>query len=313
MPNDTAPNAHADDPQKSAAAAWFSDLQNQLIAAFERLEDLGGPAYDAMEPGRFEKTPWKRGEGKRGEGKRDIDGGEPAADEGGGVMAMMRGRVFEKVGVHFSQVFGAFSEEFRGQIPGAADDPRFWACGVSLIAHSRNPHAPAAHMNTRMIATTKRWFGGGGDLNPMLPAYRSQDHEDAKAFHKVYEETCDRHNPNYYTTYKNWCDDYFYLPHRNEPRGVGGIFYDRLDTGNWDADFAFTQDVGRAFLEAYFPLVELRMATPWSDDDRDKQLFQRGRYAEYNLLYDRGTTFGLKTGGNVESILSSLPPLATWA
>ncbi len=284
--------------RKSRAAAWFQQLQSQLIAAFERIEDEAGPAYADMAAGRFEKTPWTRGDG--------------TSDQGGGVMAMLRGRAFEKAGIHFSCVHGEFSEEFRKQIPGAEDDPRFWASGVSLIAHTRNPHAPAAHMNTRMIMTTKRWFGGGGDLNPMLDRYRTQNHEDTIAFHAAMKSACEAYDPGWHEKYRKWCDEYFFLPHRNEPRGVGGIFYDRHDSGDWENDFAFTQDVGRAFLDIYPKLVTARMDTPWSEAEREEQLFRRGRYAEYNLLYDRGTTFGLKTGGNVDSILSSLPPLAKW-
>ena len=284
--------------RKQKAAAWFRSLQKSLFAAFERLEDEAGPLYADMPPGRFVETPWKRGDG--------------STDQGGGVMGMLHGRVFEKAGVHFSEVHGEFSEEFRGQIPGAEEDPRFWACGVSLIAHTRNPHAPAAHMNTRMLVTTKTWFGGGGDLNPMHPAYRTREHEDTRAFHAAYKTTCDRHDPSYYPEHSAWCDRYFHLAHRDEPRGVGGIFYDRLNSSDWERDFAYTQDVGRCFLEIFPALVAKRMDQPWTEDDEDKQLVQRGRYAEYNLLYDRGTTFGLKTGGNVDSILSSLPPRARW-
>ena len=285
--------------RKATAKAWFEALQGEIIASFEALEDEAGRPLYAGEAGRFERTPWKRGDGSE--------------DLGGGTMAIMRGRVFEKVGVHVSTVYGHFSEAFRAQIPGAEDnDGRFWASGISLIAHTRNPHAPAAHMNTRMIATTKWWFGGGGDLNPMHPAYRDENHEDAREFHAAYKAACDAHDADYFPKFKKWCDEYFYLPHRNEPRGVGGIFYDRHNSGDWDKDFAFTQDVGRAFRDIYPKLVAKRMDQPWTDDDREKQLFQRGRYAEFNLLYDRGTTFGLKTGGNVTSILSSLPPLAKW-
>jgi len=283
---------------KRLAQNWFEQLRTDICAAFERLEDQAGNLYADMPAGRFKRTPWRRGNGEE--------------DQGGGVMSMLKGRVFEKAGIHTSTVYGEFSEEFRSQIPGAEEDPRFWASGVSLIAHPRNPHAPAAHMNTRMIVTTKGWFGGGGDLNPMHPDYRSQSHEDAIAFQAAMQRACDAHDAAYFPKFKKWCDDYFYLPHRDEHRGVGGIFYDRLDTGDWDADFAFTKDVGSAFLDSYPALVAKRMDTPWSDDDREKQLIQRGRYAEFNLLYDRGTTFGLKTGGNVDSILSSLPPEAKW-
>ena len=303
------------DQKKKKASVWFSDLQSSLIAAFETLEDVAGPLYADMEPGRFEKKPWRRG-GQAPSGKVETgfpkEGAEREKDEGGGVMALLRGRVFEKAGIHFSNVHGEFSEEFRKQIPGAEDDPRFWASGVSLIAHTRNPHAPAAHMNTRMIVTTKLWFGGGGDLNPMMDNYRTQTHEDTRDFHAAMKEACDAHDADWHAKFKKWCDDYFFLPHRNEPRGVGGIFYDRHNSGDWEKDFAFTQDVGRAFLKIYPELVARRMNAPWTEEEREEQLFRRGRYAEYNLLYDRGTTFGLKTGGNVESILSSLPPLAKW-
>jgi coproporphyrinogen III oxidase len=288
---------------KHLAKVWFEKLRDDLCAAFERLEEEAGDLYADMPAGRFERTPWQRGDQTEDRGNKD---------QGGGVMSMLKGRVFEKAGIHTSTVYGEFSEEFRSQIPGAEEDPRFWASGVSLIAHSRNPHAPAAHMNTRMIVTTKGWFGGGGDLNPMHPDYRDPEHEDAIIFRAAMQQACDAHDDAYFPKFKKWCDDYFYLPHRDEHRGVGGIFYDRLDTSNWDVDFAFTQDVGKAFLDIYPTLVGKRMDTPWTKDDREKQLIQRGRYAEFNLLYDRGTTFGLKTGGNVDSILSSLPPEAKW-
>ncbi|MEO1657458.1 MAG: oxygen-dependent coproporphyrinogen oxidase [Pseudomonadota bacterium] len=282
--------------QKSRASAWFQDLQNRLTAAFEALEQDGDPAiYGEIAPGRFECERWERG-----------------PEQGGGTMAMLRGRVFEKAGIHTSEVFGEFSPEFRKQIPGAEDDPRFWAAGISLIAHTRNPHAPAAHMNTRFVVTTKAWFGGGGDLNPMMDAYRAPDHEDTQDFLAAMREACTESPSGDFDAWKAWCDEYFFLPHRDEHRGVGGIFYDRLNTGDWEADFAVTQSVGRHFLSAYPALVAKRMNQAWTQSDREEQMFRRGRYAEFNLLYDRGTTFGLKTGGNVRSILSSLPPIATW-
>ena len=275
--------------QKQRAAAWFRELRDRLCAAMETLEP------DAA---RFDRTIWKRGDG--------------AEDLGGGEMSMLHGTVFEKAGVHISTVYGEFSEQFRSQIEGAADDPRFWASGISVIAHPRNPHAPTAHMNTRMVVTTKGWFGGGGDLTPMLKTQRHADHPDTKDFHKAYKSACDAHDAAYYPDFKEKCDEYFFLPHRNESRGTGGIFYDHLNTGDWDKDFAFTQDVGRAFLDVYPDIIARRKDTPYSDEEREAQLVQRGRYVEFNLLYDRGTTFGLKTGGNVDSILSSMPPAVRW-
>ena len=275
--------------QKQRAAAWFQELRDRLCTSMETLEPDGA---------RFERTIWKRGDG--------------AENLGGGEMSMLHGTVFEKAGVHISTVYGEFSEQFRSQIEGAADDPRFWASGISVIAHPRNPHAPTAHMNTRMVVTTKGWFGGGGDLTPMLKTQRHADHPDTQDFHKAYKSACDAHDAAYYPDFKEKCDEYFFLPHRDESRGTGGIFYDHLNTGDWDKDFAFTQDVGRAFLDVYPDIIARRKDTAYSDEEREAQLVQRGRYVEFNLLYDRGTTFGLKTGGNVDSILSSMPPAVRW-
>lgn len=301
MPTPSAPLAYV--RLEEPATAWFRELQDALITAFETIEREGAPlsgappearARLAGEPGRFRRTSWTR----------------PHL-EGGGEIALMHGRVFEKVGVNVSAVSGSFGPEFQRQIPGAGEDPRFFAAGISLVAHMQNPHVPAGHMNTRLVVTTRGWFGGGGDLTPMFPE-TAEAREDAALFHASFRAACDKHDPSYYPRFKEWCDRYFYLPHRGEPRGVGGIFYDDLASGDPERDFAFTKDVGRAFLEVFPAIVRRRMAEAWSAAERDRQLVRRGRYVEFNLLYDRGTLFGLKTGGNPEAILMSLPPEVRW-
>ncbi len=264
---------------QALASAWFKDLRNDICAAFEEIDGT-----------KFQRKKW------------DRTGG------GGGEISVMCGNVFEKVGVNISTVHGTLSEQFRKELPGADKASDFWASGISLVAHMRSPHVPAVHFNTRYICVgDKTWFGGGGDLNPIFPVK-----EDTKFFHEKFKKACDKYSPEYYEKFSKWCDDYFFIKHRNMPRGVGGIFYDYLDSGNWENDFAFTKDVGRAFLEAYLPLVKKNKDAKWSDEEREEQLIKRGYYAEFNLVYDRGTRFGFMTGGNTEAILMSLPPEAKW-
>ena len=285
--------------RKGRAKAWFETLQADLIARFEALEDAASPPLFKGPAGRFEKTPWKRGDGHE--------------DLGGGTMAVMRGRLFEKVGVHVSCVYGEFAPEFARTIPGAdKSGGKFWASGISVIAHLASPKVPAVHMNTRMLVTSESWFGGGADLTPLLAFQRQQDYPDAVQFHDAMQAACEGFKGADYPAMKKHCEDYFFLPHRDEPRGIGGIFYDRYNTGDWETDFAFTQSVGKHFADVYPAIVKRRMAESWSNAEREEQLVRRGRYVEFNLLYDRGTTFGLKTGGNVASILSSMPPVVKW-
>jgi coproporphyrinogen III oxidase len=274
---------------RQRAAEWFAALRDRICAEFETIEDDFAGAPSA----RFARSDWQR-----------PNGDQPG---GGGTIALMKGGVFEKVGVNVSTVFGEFASEFRAEIPGAAEDPRFWAGGISLVAHPCSPLVPAAHMNTRHIVTRKAWFGGGADLTPIYP-----DEPAAAAFHAALAAACDTYEPDAYAKYKKWCDEYFFLPHRNEMRGAGGIFFDYLDSGDPERDFAFVRMVGEAFLAAYAPIVRARMGLAWNAEHRRHQLVRRGRYVEFNLLYDRGTRFGLRTGGNVEAILMSLPPEAAW-
>lgn len=289
------------DNRKAQASAWFAALRGDICAEFEAIEDeYSGAATADMDAGRFERTPWERPDtGKPNESGSILNGG--------GEISLMRGRVFEKVGVNISKVHGTFSEEFAAKIPGALEnDGRFWAAGISLVAHMQSPLVPAIHMNTRMIVTSKGWFGGGADLNPMF-----EDEAETAMFHAALQACCERNSSGDYATFKKWCDEYFYIPHRKCARGVGGIFYDYLEN-EWEDDFAFTKDVGRTFLDIYPRLVRAKMNESWSEEQREHQLVKRGYYAEYNLVYDRGTQFGLKTGGNTEAILMSLPPEAKW-
>lgn len=267
---------------------WFENLRDDICSRFEQIEQEYAVKRNIL-PGKFERKVWDRLEG------------------GGGVMSIMRGNVFEKVGVNVSAVEGDFTPEMAKQMPGASENPAFFATGVSLVAHMKSPLVPAAHFNTRYIETTKSWFGGGGDLTPIYP-----DDIETDLFHKYFKDACDKHNPEYYPKFKKECDEYFYLPHRQEPRGVGGIFYDYLHSGSFNDDFAFTKDVGVAFADAFSSLIRPKMYLDWTPEQREYQLQKRGRYVEFNLLYDRGTKFGLMTGGNTEAILMSMPPEVKW-
>jgi len=274
---------------KGIAQDWFIELRDLLCREFESIEaDLVEGPNASLAPGKFERTPWKR------------DGG------GGGETSIMRGRVFEKVGVNVSTVFGAFDKKFQGAIPGTETSPQFWASGISVVAHMCSPLVPAVHMNTRHIVTARSWFGGGSDLTPMI-----ENKQDSRDFHKAMERTCNAHGLDYYERFSKWCDDYFYLPHRGEARGIGGIFFDNLEN-DWRKDFLFTKDVGLAFLGIFPKIVRRNFLKDWTESQREEQLLKRGRYVEFNLLYDRGTQFGLKTGGNIDAILMSLPPVVKW-
>jgi coproporphyrinogen III oxidase len=275
--------------KRSLAAKWFEELRDKICASYEEIELEYANTF-GFEPAKFQRKAWER------------EGG------GGGVISMMRGRVFEKVGVNISTVHGVFSPEFAKQIPGADTDPKFFATGISLVSHMKSPLVPAAHFNTRYIETTKSWFGGGGDMTPTY-----HDHDDTRKFHLAFKEACDKHNPEYYPKFKKECDEYFFIKHRNEPRGIGGIFYDYLNTENFDNDFLFTKDVGKAFYDIYPKIIRPKMMEHWGEEQKKYQLEKRGRYVEFNLLYDRGTKFGLMTGGNVDAILMSMPPEVTWS
>ncbi len=281
--------------RRTRAKAWFEALQTRIIAELEALEDEASPELYPEPPGRFELKPWTRETGV-----------------GGGVGAFLRGRLFEKAAVHTSAALARFSPAMAATMPGADKDPSYVSASISLIVHPRSPRVPTVHMNTRFLSTAQSWFGGGADLTPMVDEQRSQEADDAVLFHGALQAACDAHDPDWHAKYKAWCDEYFFLPHRSETRGVGGIFYDQHNSGDFDKDFAFTRDVGEAFLGAYPKIVRHRMSEPWTDEDRAQQLVRRGRYVEFNLLYDRGTMFGLKAGGNIETILSSMPPMVAW-
>ncbi len=281
--------------RRTRAKAWFESLRDRICAALEQLEDEASPDLYPGEAGRFDYRPWARDSGA-----------------GGGLGGHLTGRLFEKAGVHTSSATGRFSPEMAATMPGGDKDPNYVSSSISLIVHPRSPRVPAVHMNTRMLSTGEYWFGGGADLTPLLGEQRRQDAPDAIAFHAAMRRACDAHDAGFYDRFKKWCDEYFFLPHRNEPRGIGGIFYDRHNTGDFEADFAFTRDVGEAFLDIYPKIVRSHMAEPWTEAEHEEQLVRRGRYVEFNLLYDRGTMFGLKTGGNIETILSSMPPLVRW-
>jgi coproporphyrinogen III oxidase len=287
------------DERKARTRAWFEELRDRLCAAFEQIEDDYGGPLRHMIPGRFTRKTWTRAPGEN-------------ADGGGGLMALMHGRVFEKVGVNVSTVYGRFHPDFAKEIPGAAEDPRYWASGISTVAHMRSPRVPAAHFNTRYVITQKAWFGGGGDLTPTIDAQRSRAHPLAQSFHAAFRRACDAYDARSYAQFSDACDRYFFIPHRNESRGVGGIFYDELDSGDWERDFAFARDAGLTYLNAFSAIVRAQMNEPWTKEEREEQLIRRGRYVEFNLIYDRGTRFGLATGGNAEAILMSLPPEVRW-
>ncbi len=283
------------EPRRIRTKAWFEDLQTRICASLETLEAEASDALYPGDPGRFDMRPWTRETGT-----------------GGGTGGHLRGRLFEKAGVHTSSAIAKFSPEMAATMPGADKDPSYVSASISLIVHPMSPRVPTVHMNTRFLSTAESWFGGGADLTPMLAEQRSQDAPDAVQFHAAMKVACDPFDPEWYAKYKAWCDEYFYLPHRQEMRGIGGIFYDRHNSGDFERDFAFTQAVGEAFLDVYPKIVRAHMNEPWTEADRAEQLVRRGRYVEFNLLYDRGTMFGLKAGGNIETILSSMPPMVAW-